>query len=377
MNRKRKSVTVIQDMSKGGSGSKKKKSSPSKQASHPKPTANKAMPGLPRTPQAGAEPQAEPAAKKEVPDVASLLMAMEARITSKLDATKKAVNEAVSLSKLNSDALDALKEKVDANDEILRETLARVEKQEERVLAKVESQVREMVRDQLKAAGFDSQLSAGDLSTITDSTTYAEALAANRSDGRVDRLVLRPSKEERQEAKFWECRRTLRLWPVTDPTAQGIKEKLSMDDAFIEEDMGNVLVKRSLDKRSKNKKEVVAVFENKQIRDAIKAQGPSLANYRDKAGMQLQIPDHLQKDFQSLISVAYDLKRKNPELKRNVKFDEERLGLFMNFQMSEGSQWRRIWPDQARKALNARPERTNDMAVEDEEIMTLLGEADK
>ena len=88
-------------------------------------------------------------------DVAALLLAMEARITCKLDATKKAVNEAVSLSKLNSDTLDALEERVNANNEILRETLARVEKPEEKVLAKVESQVREMVRDQFKAAGFD------------------------------------------------------------------------------------------------------------------------------------------------------------------------------------------------------------------------------
>ena len=375
--RKRKSVTVVQDMSKG-SGSKKKKCSSPKAASP-----GKDMPKLPRTPQAGAEaahPEHERGQDKPT-DVAALLLAMEARITSKLDATKKAVNEAVSLSKLNSDALDALEEKVDANDEVLRETLARVEKQEERVLQKVETQVREMVRDQLKAAGFDSQLSAGDLSTVVDSgssssSSYANVLAASRSSGRSD-LEARPTKEDRREAKFWECRRSLRLWPVTDPTVKGLKtflkEKLSMEDSFVEEDLGGVTVKKCLDKRSKEKKEVLVVFEEKQVRDAVKAQGPSLSGFKDEAGMRLQVPDHLQKDFQALMSLAFELKQKNPGLRRNVKFDEETCGLFMDFQTTNNGNWRRIRPEQAKKLTKTKADRAVGMEVEEDELRSLLG----
>ena len=125
---------------------------------------NKAMSRVPRTPPKGAEDPPEQASKpeqKKPPDFAALLLAMEARLSSKLDANKKAVNEAIKQSQLNSDALDALEEKVDANDDVLRNTLARVEAQEERVLARVEQQVKVMVQEQLRAAGFDSTKERG------------------------------------------------------------------------------------------------------------------------------------------------------------------------------------------------------------------------
>ena len=150
--------------------------------------------------------------QKGSPDVAALLMAMEARLSSKLHSNKKAVNEAVKQLQLNSDALDALEEKVDNTDDMLKEALARVEAQEERVLARVEAQVKEMVREQLKAAGFDSQLSAGDLPTIRTADSQdqmsmqAVFYASAAGKGVATQHVMPASKEERQELKFWEAR---------------------------------------------------------------------------------------------------------------------------------------------------------------------------
>ena len=300
--RKRKSTTSYGvDMSKGSS-SKKKKSSPSK---------NKNMPRLPRTPQGQDQDKDNEGGKDKdkdsrAPDVVELLVAMEARLSSKLDANKRAVNEAVKMSKLNSDALDALEEKVDATDEILKETLARVEAQEDRVLARVEQQVKEMVREQLKAAGFDSQLSAGDLSLQKNTQGSYAAVTAEGS-------TLKPAaqslnKDQRQEEKFWNCRRALRIWPVPEADGAGLRKflenKLALDKTFIEQDMGQVVIKRNLEKRPRNKDEICVYFETKQIRDHVKSKGPNLANYRDEAGMRLQIPDHLQKDFKALMSVA-------------------------------------------------------------------------
>lgn len=243
-NRKRKSVSV-QDMSKGtNSSSKKKKSSPAKNA----------MPKVARTPPKAAE-EATKEADKGDGGIAAMLLAMEERLSSKLDANKRAVNEAVKMSKLNSDAPDALEEKVDATYEILKETLARVEAQEERVLARVEEQVKEMVREQLKAAGFDSKLLAGDLTSLDNELgngTYAEA--ASRTSGRGGRST-DLNKDQRREAKFWQCRRSLRIWPVPQADESGVKdflkEKLSLSGTFIEEDMGAIRVKRSIERRPK------------------------------------------------------------------------------------------------------------------------------
>ena len=49
--------------------------------------------------------------------------------------------------------------------------------------------------------------------------------------------------------------------------------------------------------------------------------------------MRLHVPDHLQKWFQALMNLSYDLKKKRPDLKRNVKFDEDRLDMFMDIQI--------------------------------------------
>ena len=151
-NRKRKSVTL--DMTKGSSSKKKKNSSPKNKVSSPE----KSMPKLPRTPQGGSDhtkEQEEP--ERNANDFAAMLLAMENRLASKLDATNKAVQKAVTMSKLTSDALDALEDKVEASDAVVKETLARLEAQEERVLARVEKQVQGMVRNQLKEDGFDTQ----------------------------------------------------------------------------------------------------------------------------------------------------------------------------------------------------------------------------
>ena len=375
-NRKRKSVSVVQDMSKGSS-SKKKKGSPNKNSPASKQDSS-AMPKTTRTPPKAADEGS--AGPSGMAAMSAMLVAMEERLSNKLDANKKAVNEAVKLSQLNSDALDALEEKVDATDEILMETLARVEAQEERVLARVEEQVREMVREQLKAAGFDTQLTAADLSTVHNQTPGSYAEAASKRPNKSQRA--NPDKDQRKEDKFWQCRRSLRLWPVPQANDEGLKsflkDKLAMDESFIEEDMGEVVIRRNVERRPKNKDEICVEFENKQIRDRIKAQGPNLANYGDEAGMRLQIPDSLQKDFKALMAVAYDMKKRNKDLKRNVKFDEEMLGLFMDIQTERDGDWRRIRPHQAYKALESRKRGTagpKDMG--EDEIESLLDAQDE
>ena len=45
------------------------------------------------------------------------------------------------------------------------------------------------------------------------------------------------------------------------------------------------------------------------------------------------------------MSVAYDMKKTNKELKRNVKFDEETMGLFMDLQTRRDGEWKRIKPE--------------------------------
>ena len=52
--------------------------------------------------------------------------------------------------------------------------------------------------------------------------------------------------------------------------------------------------------------------------------------------------------------LAYVMKVKYPALKRNVKFDEDRMNLYLDMQLDQGQDWRRVLPEQARIATTGR-----------------------
>lgn len=117
---------------------------------------------------------------------------------------------------------------------------------ENRIQHKVATQVKEMVLGQLKEAGFDPELTAGALATLqtsktTDNTQSASYAAAASRSHAVTIVKEKRTPKDRQEDKFWECRRSLRLWPVPNASEDNLgkymKERLGLDDSFVA-DMG-------------------------------------------------------------------------------------------------------------------------------------------
>ena len=380
--RKRKSTAADDSMVKESS-SKKKKSSPK-------------MPKVARSPPKGQgqvpPPQEQANNQKSFED---LLLAMEGRIMAKLEKASADSREAAHQAKLNSEGIEQLESRVDANEACLMEALA---KSESRIMAKVQEQVqdtldrqvKDMVNHQLAAAGFDQDLSAGDLSvrnsamkrpeqsTNNDNGSYAGAVAsAPRQQTASQAITI--TKEARQEERLQEARRSLRLWPLNEGSKAGLltflKEKLRMDETTLEEEIEGVTFKKVREPRNKNKNEYVVTFDNKQVRDSVKAMAPNLASHREEAGMRLHVPDHLQRDFHALMNLSYDLKRKHSGLKRNIKFDEEDGGLFMDIKLGADKEWRRVKPEQAKRANKMRrvPHTRN---MDEEELESLLGESE-
>ena len=73
------------------------------------------------------------------------------------------------------------------------------------------------------------------------------------------------------------------------------------------------------------------------------------------------------------MNLSYDLKKKHAGLRRNVKFDEQDRGLFMDLKLSEDSDWRRIKPAQAEAAGRRRKRNNDTKGMDEEELMSLLG----
>ena len=236
-----------------------------------------------------------------------------------------------------------------------------------------------MVLDQLRDVGFDPELTAGALTTLQSmrlNNTYASAvLTASKVARTTEQQERRLTPREKKEERFLECRRSLRLWPVPGATLGSLRtylaDKLNMDESFLE-DMGVVTIKKVYERRPKYSDEVVDTFETKSIRDAIEAQAHNLASYREEAGMRLHILDHLQKTFRTL------MKKRHPDLKWSVKFDDDNWDLFMDVQLGHGQDWKRITAEQADRTVTRRPRPREDgnapSALESDELEGLLGE---
>lgn len=169
------------------------------------------------------------------------------------------------------------------------------------------------------------------------------------------------------------------MWPIRGggrPELEDfLKNKLRMDDSFLE-DLGPTVIKQNKDPKAKIQNEVIVTIETKELRDAVRAQASNLANYPD-CGMRLHIPNHLQKDFKALMGLAYDMKQKYSQLRRNVKFDEDDTGLFMDMQLTREGSWKRVKPEQAKQALiRSGNDRSGPSAVAADELVELLGDED-
>ena len=121
---------------------------------------------------------------------------------------------------------------------------------------------------------------------------------------------------------------------------------------------------------------VIVVFSSVEIRDSVRRSARELAGDRD-AGVRLEIPYYLKPSLKALESVSYSLKKKFPDVRRNIRFDDENMNLALDFNTDpEGSgNWRRLTPDQATKLRKKMgPGQGQTAAITSDEVLTMLGE---
>lgn len=119
--------------------------------------------------------------------------------------------------------------------------------------------------------------------------------------------------------------------------------------------------------------EAVVEFPTVDFRDIVRKVAYNLAG-EPGSGIRLEVPHHLMKNFKALESASYKLKQKFKNMRRNIKFDDERCDLCLEFKLKEGSPWKRIRPEQAKEMQRAEGE-AEELSVDD--ITSLLsGEAD-
>ena len=175
------------------------------------------------------------------------------------------------------------------------------------------------------------------------------------------------------------CRRSLRLWPISGSDLKAglgdfLKLRLRISPVFLS-DMGEIGVKRVASTSTKFPDEVIALFSTVEVRDTVRRAAKELAGDTG-AGVRLEIPFALQPSLKALESVSYNLKQKNKEVKRSIKFDDHAMDLVLDFNIdpsAPGSQWKRVTAVQA-KQMRSKLATTGGRASEvtDNELSSML-----
>ena len=158
-----------------------------------------------------------------------------------------------------------------------------------------------------------------------------------------------------REERYWEARRSLRLWPVTgEDLRQGVADflmgKLRCPPGRV--DLAELEVERVLARPdAPAQDQVVVKFPSVRLRDEIKSLGKNLGGHDRSVGMQLEPPDFLRSHYQAFQRLAFQLKRKSPSLRRNIKFSDLDLSLTMDILTQPGGEWRTVLYEDAKATL--------------------------
>ena len=174
--------------------------------------------------------------------------------------------------------------------------------------------------------------------------------------------------------KYWLARRTLRLWPIPGDddletaVVSFLERKLMCPPARVLEE--DIEVKRVYTPpESTAQHQVLVTFATIALRDEVKSMAKNLRGQDRSIGVQIEPPDHLRSHFQAFQRLAFQLKRKNPLLRRNVKFYDTELSLIMDVKVNPESDWKSILYEQAREILKKTRARTESFSLEELESM--------
>ena len=341
---------------------------------------------MPATRRSPARPAQEPDQEDQLPlasimqELALLRKAMENRfsdadkkadahreeVLGKLDANDKAVSDLQM-------AVTDVTLSVDENQRAIHEVRAEVERRE----VELPGKVRAIVQEVLDESRPHAPRTLGQRPrTLASSAPPSPGGAENRSD--------------QAEQAFDLARRSLRLWPVSREgdlatrTREFLVAELLVDRQFALDVKMTVrrMATGSGRNRTKNKDpaaagvrdEVLITFDSVRERDEVRSCAKNLE--RKGRGLRLEVPDHLWPSFRVLQELGYELKLKNPALRRNILFDDANRDLKMDFSY-DSEEWRSVSPADARSSLKkCRPARTRKNSVSSSELEKLLGSND-
>ena len=161
--------------------------------------------------------------------------------------------------------------------------------------------------------------------------------------------VLTPTAgEAEKERLFLLARRTMLLWPVDLAAEAGnavrsfIESTLGVPKQVVKSLNIEQVDKLQQGRRSRISNEVRVVFATSRERDLVQSYASNLAKMDGRAGLRMEVPEHMRGLFKIFEAHGASLRQKYPGLKRAIKYDDATQSLCMDVRMPERERWHRI-----------------------------------
>ena len=170
-----------------------------------------------------------------------------------------------------------------------------------------------------------------------------------------------------EEENFRKARRSLRLWPIA---GRNTDELWTNTGLFLGTKLGmkGKLDQTSIDSVSRVTvpsgpgvvDEALVVFVDNRVRDLVMGAAALLApcvtaDGKPTAGLRIEVPAHLQRNFRILFRFGQTLRsRHGAGTRRHVKFDDLDGTLYLNVRLPGDEAWSKVSVDMARRGIRAR-----------------------
>ena len=178
-----------------------------------------------------------------------------------------------------------------------------------------------------------------------------------------EQLDRRPNGDQRREGSFLLSRRTLRVWPIDGSSSDQILanfERFVLDALKVEQaTFDEIQIENTKRLRSSpdslSYHEVAVTFAQASDRDYIAARAKNLAGFvtsegKPLAGIKMDIPHYLLGTYKLLNDYGFHIKSiHGKDTRRLIKYDDDRMSLYLQVKLPANSNWIKITSDQVRR----------------------------
>ena len=173
-----------------------------------------------------------------------------------------------------------------------------------------------------------------------------------------------PAGRPKEDENYLLCRRCVRVWPVI-PDSKGLipavkvflRDVMEMPTKDVLRIPIETAEATASPPNSKIHDEVLVCFKRVEDRDTVYSYARSLAKTGSKAGIRLEIPQHLRTAFRLLETHANAVRAAiGPTMKRSIRFDDVERSMVLSIKLSEHDPWITIDATQAGEARRLKNE---------------------